>query len=145
MSVRQGVNTIAGSGYTKSEVDTLLTGKADTALSNITATGKEVCANMGMPSDRYVVLTAGAAGSTYSMPADGYIYFNGRSTSQYANIGLISKSNNNTTLVSFNNYCQYANNYMNITIPVSKGQTVQISYFDTDTLQLRFVYANGVA
>ena len=99
-------------------------------------------ANLAMPSSKYVNLTVGATGSTYVAPADGYIHFGGRSTSQYGNIGMNSKSGN-VGLAYFNNYCQYPNNYMHITIPVSKGQTVEISYFDTDTLGLRFIYANG--
>lgn len=143
-SVQTQINNKADTAttYTKTEVDTIASGKANVALDNLTNAGKEVCAHQAMPSDRYIDLTVAATGSTYVAPADGYVRFSGRSTSQYGNIGMIGRSSN-ADLVYFTNYCQYPNNYMHITIPVSKGQTVKIVYFDADTLTLRFIYANG--
>lgn len=102
----------------------------------------EYIAHQAMPSNRYVDLTVGSAGATYVAPADGYFHFLGRSKSQYGNIAISIKFGG-IELISSNNYCQHTNSYMHITIPVSKGQTAEIGYFDTDTLKLRFVYANG--
>lgn len=129
-------------GYSKTESNNLLSNKANVALDNLTSAGKEVCANMAMPSNRYISLTVGSTGANYVAPADGYFHFLGRSTSQYGNISISIKFGS-IELISSNNYCQYTNSYMHITIPVSKGQTAEIGYFNTDTLTLRFVYANG--
>lgn len=111
---------------------------ANTDLSNLTATGKEVCANMAMPSDRYVDLTLGATDATYTAPADGYF-------------ALSSIFNTNGYLHMYRQGIRYGNTlgystgrWVDSFIPVAKGQTVQIQYNGTASVQsFRFIYANG--
>lgn len=139
MSVRQGNNTIAGSGYTKSEVDTLLAGKADTALSNITATGKEVCANMSMPSNKYINLTLGASGASYTAPADGYVFFCKVAQEFPREILLANDAGMTSQMISVAN-----GNWLRVWLPVRKGSVFKVTYDVTgETKFFIFVYANG--
>lgn len=125
--------------YTKSEVDTLLTGKADTALSNITNSGKEVCANMAMPSNEYINLTLGASGISYTAPADGYFILAMTNTNMFCEMRL-----NAGQLRVGSNYRYDATGYsFSLSIPVSKGNSVTAIYTNMSPQIFRFVYANG--
>jgi hypothetical protein len=115
--------TLAGYGITDG---------ANTALSNLTNAGKEVCANMAMPSDRSVTLTAGASGASYLMPADGYLFaVCGGSIKIQTNIG-IAITTPGTTL---GGGCAV--------VPVKKGDTVIVEYSTSQYLGIVFYYANG--
>lgn len=48
---------------------------ANTDLSNTTDQAKILMGSMAMPSDKYINLTLGASGSTYTAPANGQIFF----------------------------------------------------------------------
>lgn len=71
MSIRQGNNTIAGSGYTKSEVDTLLTGKANTDMSNLSRVETQIINNFGMPD--YTAGGSRSANISYTESENGYL------------------------------------------------------------------------
>ncbi len=59
--------------YTKSEVDTLLNSKASIDLTNVNDTAKIAMAGAGMPSNKYIDLTLGASGTTYTAPVSGWV------------------------------------------------------------------------
>lgn len=70
---------VANTQKTEIQVDidniaTELNGKANVSLSNVNGTGSSTGASWAMPSDRYVALTLGASGSTYTAPANGWVY-----------------------------------------------------------------------
>lgn len=132
MSVRQGTNTIAGSGYTKSEVDTLLTGKADTALSNLTSTGKEKASTLSMPSSSINTLTLGVSGASYTAPSDGYVFVN---FGAQANASAYIQTSTLRTGA-------YNINFPSFFLPVSKGTIFTVDY-SGGTPVLYFVYSNG--
>ena len=137
MSIRQGNNTIAGSGCTKSEVDTLLAGKADTALSNITATGKEVIAHNAMPSNHLSSLTLGASGANYTAIRDGYI--------------VLQKKGNAGEYITIDSgydkvFSSYSYNDQSVLLRMSirKGATFSIWYNASGTLErFNFIPAVG--
>lgn len=122
--------------YTKSEVDTIASGKANIALDNLTSAGKVVCAHMAMPSGTYNALTLGASGSTYTAPADGYFafYTDSITTSILANYGGL-----------YGNVCVNSSGFSNWNfLPVSKGVTVILYYgLLGSNSRLFFVYAQG--
>lgn len=116
------------------------TAKANIALDNITNAGKEVCANMAMPSDRYIDMTLGASGATYTAPADGYVGL-GKSVNAanqyvdifYSNSGVHSKG-----------YGNNSGDWATAMLPVSKGQSYTIQYnAGGQTRYFKFVYAEG--
>lgn len=139
--------------YTKSEVDTLLAGKANTAttlagygiidganraLSNIAATGKEVCAHMPMPSSTRMDLTLGASGTTYTAPADGYVTLIKAATGVQQYIEM-------STYQVFGSMCAiFSGQLLYATIPVSKGASFLVNYnAGGSTNRFVFTYANG--
>lgn len=88
-------------------------------------------AHMAMPSDKYIDLTVGASGTTYTAPADGYFSF--FSTSQGINL-----YNNQNEMRS---YIQ-ANSGSAGFLPVKKGTTVGL-YNTASNASFRFIYAVG--
>lgn len=132
MSIKQGSNVLAGLQD--------ISGKANVALDNITNAGKEVCANMAMPSGRYVDLTLGASGATYTAPADGYVAF-----SKYAT------GANQTINITCNKFISFAWAHIgSINIftwmPVKKGDVFNVGYSAAGTYTgnyFRFIYAEG--
>lgn len=139
MSIKQGGNIIAGSGYTKSEVDTLLTGKANTALSNLTTAGKGVIANLAMPSNYSTALTLGASGASYTAPADGYVYICKVAQEFPREILIANDAGMTSQMISAAN-----GNWLRIWLPVRKGSTFTVTYDITGTtVDFKFIYAKG--
>lgn len=115
-------------------------GGADTSLSNLTAAGKEVAATMSMPSSvKNELSTAGASGSQYTAPADGYFYIitmPGNSTSlriTTPNLGTGGYVNNTS----------YGTRFF---LPVSKGDVMKLEDENGNLYRIQklyFVYAKG--
>ena len=127
------------------EIATDLNGKADTDLTNITDTGYVKMAGASMPSNKYVNLTLGANGSTYTAPADGWFYVHGNSSANtnFHHITIFYNSVNNwdTPVVRVCNNAPSAGTAD--LVPVKKGQTIRIE-FDGMTMQhVVFIYAQG--
>lgn len=70
----------------------LFNGKVDLDAANLSAAGKSLVAELGMPSDKYDNLTMGANGTQYTAPANGY--FTWHKTANGANqwCGMFSTS-----------------------------------------------------
>lgn len=99
----------------------------------------EYMAHQAMPSDRYIGLTLGASGATYTAPADGYIVLIKEATSVGQYVEMWSGGSISTQAQASANG-QYLYNY----IPVSKGASYGVNYTaDGSTIRFRFVYANG--
>lgn len=121
---------------TKTETDNLLSNKANVALDNLTNSGKEVCANMSMPSNRYVDLTLGASGATYTAPADGYVMF-------VVNLGTFISISADQLRV-FSPGVGTDGQWYSVFCPVRKNKTFVVSYGGSIVKQFfRFVYAQG--
>lgn len=114
-------------------------GKADISLSNLNAAGKSVAASLAMPSSRYIDLTFGASGTTYTAPADGWVFLWRICSGQGGIAGLYGR------VVSI--FSGDANEEFCIYIPVAKGEVFNIYYAELKTGQstdyFRFFYANG--
>ena len=105
---------------------------------NATNDIKEMMANMGMPSDRYIDLTLPATGGYVIAPDDGYITIEGYSNGGSSNhVGLNSDKVRNLSEASWN--AGYAS------IPVSKNDSVRVWYASVTITVFRFYYANGSA
>ncbi len=125
------------------EIATDLNGKADVDLTNCTDVADIKMAHNAMPSDRYIDLTLGASGTTYTAPADGYIYFSkdqSGSTQQYAVItgasdGIAGQLGDGASMNGYG---------VHILRPVKKGTTFKVNYTLTGTTHyFRFIYAVG--
>ena len=98
---------------------------------------KSTISGWSMPSSRYIDLTLGASGSTYTAPANGWFSIAKRSgaTNQY--LGLTS---NGLEVTVYYDSGMVARNF----IPCKKGGTITVNYNMTGYTQFfRFIYAEG--
>ena len=94
----------------------------------------------GMPSNKYIDLTLGAKGSTYTAPANGWFWLLGNWTNAdgYVQLKSVQKF-----------YCvQTPNNtisgYHGLMLPITKGDSCMTSYNTTPkNVLFRFIYAEG--
>ena len=91
-----------------------------------------------MPSNRYIDLTLGASGSTYTAPANGWFVF-GRKTTNPAGCGL----SNQTTGIGCSYVVERSWSMLSY-VPAKKGDVVSITYWQgNSTTIFRFIYAEG--
>jgi hypothetical protein len=93
-----------------------------------------------MPSNKYIDLTLGASGSTYTAPANGYVTISKRPTAanQYCYL------ENQTADFSFGGYATVSGYDTNIFLPVSKGDIFAVNYnMAGQTTYFKFIYAKG--
>lgn len=130
MSLKLGTTTIAGLPD--------VSGKVNTDMDNLTATGKSYAAGIGKPSSSYENLTLGSDGSTYTPTANGY----------YSLKCIINNAGAYIQFVVDNLYSSMiardGGNGVSIWIPVQKGETCT---FHTNASlyveSFKFVYAQG--
>ena len=93
-----------------------------------------------LPSNKYIDLTLGASGSSYTAPANGWV------------VARI-KAGSTSSFLQLNNPTTVLQDYSNINIvgfrasgmlPVQKGQVFSFGYGTNDTVEIfRFIYAEG--
>lgn len=102
---------------------------------------KSTISGWGMPSSRYIDLTLGASGTTYTAPANGWIFLDKNA----ANTQFIE------IIVTYNNillYYQYEfaniDRSLQLIIPIKRGYTFNVNYNATgETYRYTFIYAEG--
>ena len=97
---------------------------------------------MSKPSNKYIGLTLGASGSTYTAPANGWFTCVKRAASagQYLYLRTLNSNIGNQTTIS------NAGEYAIVTIPISAGDRCIVIYTATgegDAERFRFVYDKG--
>ena len=103
-----------------------------------TKTDKVQAARASMPSDKYINLTVGASGSTYTAPADGWFCSSGRATSEN---GYISFEFYNGLYQQI--HVRNSGQHLGLVRPASKGDTLQINYENMADMFIIFTYAEG--
>ena len=116
------------------EIATDLNSKANTDLSNVTDTGYIKMAGASMPSGRYVNLTLGADGATYTAPSDGWVIVTGQGSNSSITIKQSSTNMFNTAGNS--------GDYYTVMIPVRKGN-FNVGYRGIRLVSFKFIYAQG--
>lgn len=131
------INTSGGKidSMTRNPTDSIVTSNA----LNFSQSGRSYLSGLGMPSNKYINLTLGASGSTYTAPANGWYTINKHGAS-----GQIAAFENVTaggvTWISTLSIKTDAR----ISVPVKKGDNVILWYTATGTTNFfRFVYAQG--
>lgn len=114
--------------------------KADKNLDNLNSTGKAVVCNLPMPSARYDVLVAGASGTTYTAPADGWFTcgISGTPGSSYFEIVNYSTGDNGLGSTAAN-----LGGWGRAICPAKKGDPVTIWHNSPTVETFCFVYAQG--
>lgn len=121
------------------EIATDLNGKADVDLSNMnpTQTVKNTIVGWSMPSSRYIDLTLGASGSTYTAPANGWFFL-----SKIAGSDFYYASMGSPKMFDFRE--AYRTSFLTPCVAVLKGDVVTVDYNATgQTSVFRFIYAEG--
>ena len=122
----------------------LFTGKVDIDLSNVNNTAKSLMANASMPSNTYTDITAGASGTTYTAPADGYYCYNSWVTGAYIALDNYTNGLRVVSEKGSNGGIDMAN-----LLPVKKGDIITLGYDGTwsphswQAHPFIFVYAQG--
>lgn len=117
-----------------------LSTKADTDLSNINASGKSFISDLAMPSSRYIDLTLGASGSSYTAPANGWFFVQKTTGSS---VGYILLRNTSNGMVGI---CLSPASYFGADayLPCKKGDVIVCDYDMTGVTSIfRFIYAEG--
>lgn len=97
-----------------------------------------------MPSDSYVDLTLAPSGSTYTAPANGYIYIakSSGASGKYISVGI--KDVSGLSVIEDYNVLSSTTQNLTILFPISKGAKYVVNYNATGTTSsFRFIYAQG--
>lgn len=114
---------------------------ANSNASNFSQAGRSYLSGLGYPSDRYIDLTLGASGSSYTAPANGYflVYvYNSGNTFTYSRI-----RNMTTGFERINPSYGASSNISIVDYPAHKGEVVRIDYTAQNVNFFRFYYAEG--
>ena len=105
----------------------------------VTKTNKVQAAEASMPSSRYIDLTLGASGSTYTAPANGWFWFSKIAGTNLFGVGIENKRNG--MIIGSDAGAPGSGNAV---MPVLAGDDVVVRYSATgETLGFRFIYAQG--
>lgn len=119
-----------------------LANKADIDASNFNATGKSTLAGLGMPSSKQEIWTAGASGSQYIIPANGYFCLRGAATAVGGSVQMYT-DNNVAIMIPVYATGQVVKQFL----PVRKGSTLNLYYTNMNLTTsgnfIYFVYAEG--
>ena len=116
----------------------LITSFSPEFISSLNTLNNDSIAEMSMPSQKYINLTAGSSGSTYVAPANGFFQVKAISTSSAAYCyleNLQGMSNINQTFS--------ANTTISNFIPVKNRDKVYLLFSGVTISYLRFIYAEG--
>ena len=93
-----------------------------------------------MPSNKYIDLTLGASGTTYTAPANGWVIISKPTTRAGQYIALNMK----TYKFGVQTRAHDSGNYLQLYLPLKKGDVFEVTYNAEGTLDyFRFVYAEG--
>lgn len=126
-------------GETVQNANLINAGRIEEKVASLIPDNSNLISSYGMPSSKYINLTLGASGSTYTAPANGYFACLLSIGSGTFNIYV----QNNFLGTQFTTTIEIA---VKAFVPVQKGQVMQLVY-PTPTTQtyktLRFIYAEG--
>ena len=116
---------------------------ANSNASNFSQAGRSYLSGLGMPSSRYIDLTLGASGSTYTAPANGWFYFLGRWVDAVPYLQM-----RNTTISGLEPRVQTCGasttGYWGLYMPVRSGDSITINYNAAPVnVMFAFIYAQG--
>ena len=106
----------------------------------LTMADKVVIAGWGMPSNRYINLTLGANGTTYTAPANGYFFISKNSTAASQSFYFHNQTSGMSTYTGSPN----SSWEIDLSISAKKGDIVEIyNTLGGTTRYFRFIYAEG--
>ena len=104
----------------------------------------EFIAHQAMPGSNYISLSLPASEGTLVAPADGYAVINASSNTANAYISLNIKDSTNTIgILQDLKMVPEIGKTIATSLPVAKGELIQVGYYGISLNSFRFVYANG--
>lgn len=112
---------------------------ANSNASNFSQAGRSYLSGLGMPSGRYIDLTLGASGQTYTAPANGWFCLL-KIANDTQHITMLTKNGN----FGFRNLCSTNSSTLIGFCPVTKGDIMTLTYTASGaTTSFKFYYAEG--
>lgn len=136
-------NTVLRSNVFVLEADTASSTKKAYSIMTKSPTNNKYMAGMAMPSDRYIDLTLGASGSTYTAPANGYFALS-KLSGISSNNGYIVLRVENKLIAANPAVYNFPDAELRDFVPVQKNDVVAVDYNAAGTtIYFRFIYAEG--
>ena len=123
-------------GETVQNANLIDAGRIGEKISALIPENSSLIAGYSMPSNKYIDLTLGASGTTYTAPADGWFYLYSSSVTNTILV-LLDGSGYGSTVIGASGYTN-----KNL-LPVKKNTIVQITYGTASGTGIRFIYAQG--
>ena len=124
-----------------------LANKANVEMDNLSVSGKSLVSGWSMPSNRYIDLTLGASGSTYTAPANGYLTIAKAPNEvgqQVTMINNLSGTNNQSGNITTRFQASTSGMTGYLFVPCKKGDKIIVNYnMGGNTDSFRFFYAEG--
>ena len=98
----------------------------------------EFVGHQAMPSNKYIDLTLGASGTSYTAPADGYVWASGTATNAASDLNI----SDNTATYS-QSISSGADQGLNVQIVIRKGRKFSVGFNYVTLTRIRFSYAEG--
>lgn len=117
-----------------------------TTAGGIELARKDKISSLAAPSAQYINMTLDVSGSTYTAPADGWIYVRKRASATNQFLALVKIMQDNTVFEAGVSWSTFANQDLYANIPVSCGEKFKITYSANGTAAsefLKFLYAKG--
>jgi hypothetical protein len=112
------------------------------AVNNVVPNNSSLISSYAMPSNKYIDLTLGASGTTYTAPANGWFYLSKTAGSDWYFAELSVVKDGQTLFYIYAD--AYRTSACSVIIPVKKGDNVKAVYNATGTTNyFRFIYAEG--
>lgn len=130
-------------------IATDLNGKADVDLTNLNSSGTSQSAKLAMPSNTYDELIIGAAGATYTAPANGYFCVNGKDSGSTGTAYVVLRNQTRYFGVSGTNTdSSLSPSWTGYILPAKKGDEIKFYYaggttWNNTNWSFRFYYAEG--
>ena len=146
-TIRYGAVTVQVFITTAGKIDSFVPRNVDSVVnsnaSNFSQAGRSYLSGLGMPSGRYIDLTLGASGSTYTAPANGWFVLQCKVTGNNKYFATRCSGSDYGFVIPV--YTGGGNIPVRTTIPCLKGGTYIVSYNVTinSTERFRFIYAEG--
>ena len=104
----------------------------------------EFIAHQAMPSSNYINLSLPASEGTLVAPADGYVVINADSTTttSYISLNILTPSLS-TVILQDLKMLTVTGRIIATSLPVAKGEIIQVGYYGISLNRFRFIYANG--
>ena len=119
-------------------------GEVMEAVNNVVPNNSSLISGYAMPSNKYIDLTLGASGTTYTAPANGYVNYKLHSKDS-SNLSFALWRNHSSNDFYVSGSSDHTSAMYGLVLPVTKGELFGVSYSNTNfsTEFFRFYYAVG--